>query len=124
MFHTTFTSPVGDNEARVEVELSHHCIERFIQRVRPCLERNQAEEQLARLVANSCVRVRCPDWMGSYEAGEADAWANIGPSIALPLVSSDDRYVATTVLVSNGRRDLSLRRPNRLALNARMGGRR
>jgi hypothetical protein len=63
----------------VELEISDHAVERYLQRVRPTLTFEQAEEDLARqLEAHG--RWGQPDWLSPAELGN-DEWLMVGDSI-------------------------------------------
>lgn len=104
-------SPLGDTD-QLEVELTNHCVTRFHERIRPCLLRRQAEEELARLLeASGEVVFDRPVWLASNSDDQADAWVLVGPSVVLPIKLDGEAFVALTVL-SRGHtsRDTSVRR--------------
>ena len=66
------------------VEISHHAVERFRERVRPTLSVEQAEDELARLLAEYGEWVDGPpDW--HFEHPHADGWLMLGDSIVFPV---------------------------------------
>ena len=102
MSTTTHPSPSGDT-TRFEIELSVHCVERFNERLRPCLDREQAEEELVRLLSDfGEITFDRPVWIRPFGADRASAWVLIGPSVALPLLDTGGSFLAATVLVGGG----------------------
>jgi len=91
-------SPLGDAH-QLEVELTNHCVTRFHERIRPCLLRRQAEEELLRLLeASGEVAFDRPAWLGWQPDDPADAWVLLGPSVVIPLKLDGGVFVALTVL--------------------------
>jgi len=113
MRSTINPSPKGDSTGQIEVELSGHCIRRFNQRIRPCLDERQAEDELARLLScSSEIILERPGWMDPPKR-QPDAWALIGPDIALPLLDTGERFLAVTLLTRDGSFSTSRRRYRR-----------
>lgn len=123
MERTTTPSP-APNSTRVEVELSSHCIERFNERVKPCFDHQRAADELERLLSvHGEIALKVPDWLATPYRDRADAWALLGPGIALPLLDAGNRFVATTTMVSGGISggERSRRTRRRKALRQRRG---
>ena len=90
MNSTATPSPSGDSH-QFEVELSSHSIARYRERLRPCLDHQLAGDELEQLLSNNCeIAFDRPNWVGPGRE-DADAWALVGQTIALPLVEEAER---------------------------------
>src|SRR4051794_29245874 len=87
------------------IHLSEHAVERFRQRVRPALDRNRAEDELARLALFGDVVAQPPAWHAAATADIAP-WYLVIADCLLPLrphVRDPDVLVATTCLARGER---------------------
>jgi hypothetical protein len=113
-----------------ELELSPHACDRYVERIRPTLEREAAPRELARLVwEQGRVLADPPAWLADRQRAEpADAYVLVGDELVLPVRVAGGRFpiaVAVTCLDRSGiserarqrrnhrRRELSARRRER-----------
>lgn len=88
------------------VRLRAHAVDRYIERVKPALDRPAAVEDLARLV-QACARIDgAPGWMRGGDlsrlVSEFAQWLWIGDDVALPLLPSDDGGFLAVTCVARG----------------------
>jgi hypothetical protein len=108
--------------AYLEIHLTQHAIERFHERVRPCLTIAAAEEELARLVTMADVVSEPPTWHAERQRRTAAAYLVVG-DLVLPaerLVGQPDVLVAVTCIARGCLSDRARARRN----EARQRGRR
>jgi hypothetical protein len=67
----------------LEIHFTQHAIERFHERVRPCLTIAAAEEELARLVTMADVVSEPPTWLAERQRRTAAAYLVVG-DLVLP----------------------------------------
>ena len=98
------------NVLDLEVELTHHCVQRYCERVRPDLESSQARAELGDVVALGRIYPESPAWLDGDDGcnqGEPPYYLIIGEWLALPLRHStrpsDRCFCATSVLVRDRR---------------------
>jgi hypothetical protein len=119
-----------------DLELSAHACARYVERIRPALERDAAARELARLIwEQGRIVADPPAWLAERQRAEpADAYVLVGDELVLPLRVAGGRFpvaVAVTCLYRTGISELTRQRRNgtRRALGARRrelraGGRR
>ena len=85
-------------EGRIEIRISDHCVDRYIERVKPALSIEQAEADLERLVGLAGIAAEPPAWHEERSLLESDGYVVICDEIALPLQRAHDAgvFVATT----------------------------
>jgi hypothetical protein len=79
-----------------------HAVSRFIERVRPGLNRNQAELELERILAHGELTDAPPVWLADRAGQDATMYVSLG-DIALPLAPSRERvghWVTLTCLTT------------------------
>jgi hypothetical protein len=70
---------------QVEIVLSAHSVTRFHERLRPGLERSDAEDQLAKLISeHGCLVDQPPEWVTTNRASTV-AFVAVGEDVVLPL---------------------------------------
>jgi hypothetical protein len=93
------TGPVSVPSAECPpIRISNHAATRYLERVRDVSEQ-QARRELIRLIDSAEVTPDPPPWLRNAEV--ADAWARLGPDVALPLVAQDGILLAATTIVRN-----------------------
>ena len=82
----------------VNVRVTNHAVERYMERVRPGLDFKRAKAELIHLVGQFGEERPRPEWM-SMKAQEPDVWVAVGDDVWLPCERrGDGRLVAHTVL--------------------------
>jgi len=100
-----------------EVEITDHCVARYIERVKPDLEPQAARRELDQLKQVGKIATSAPAW--AREAEPAAYYLMVGEDIVLPLAGGLDRWWASTCLVFTGISDHA--RDRRRALKASRG---
>jgi hypothetical protein len=103
-----------DGPVAAEVEITDHCVERYVERVKPDLELRVARAELEQLKQVGTVTSRAPVW--AREATPAAYYLMIGSDIVLPLAGGRNGWWASTCLVFTGISDLA--RDRRRALKS------
>jgi hypothetical protein len=90
------------------VRLRDHAVDRYIERVKPALDRHGAVEDLARLI-RACAEITGPPcWLNGldfdgHKMGRAFAdWLCLGDDVALPLLPSDDGGCMAVTCIARG----------------------
>ena len=100
----------------MEIEISHHCVDRFHERFRPALDLIKAREQLEMLVALHAVHAdEPPDWFAERMLEGADSYLIIGDDMVIPLARlghRDELLLAKTCIGRGGVSDLARARRN------------
>ena len=95
----------------MEIEISHHCVDRFHERFRPALDLIKAREQLEMLVALHAVHAdEPPDWFAERMLERADSYLIIGDDMVIPLARlghRDELLLAKTCIGRGGVSDLA-----------------
>jgi hypothetical protein len=115
-----------------DVLLSHHCVERFHERVRPALDRIAARRELEALIAHGEIADEPPEWMARTMREEAEAYLIVTDDLVLPLVHTglgDIVAIAKTCIARGGisekaRENRNRRRRARRGAGHRARGRR
>ena len=100
------------------LSLSEHCRERFRDRLRPSLEREASDAELARLVSHASVRPEPPAWLEERQrvANPADLYLLLcDEEIVIPLRRDDGRFprfIALTCLTKTGISELAREKRN------------
>lgn len=85
------------------IDLTHHCVLRFLERSRPALDVLRAREELEILVGVGDVTDQPPNWFAAGTASDSDAYLVVGEDLVIPLLTSpskeDAQMVATTCIV-------------------------
>jgi hypothetical protein len=97
-----------------EVGITDHCVQRYIERVKPDLERRAARRELDQLKQVGTIVTSAPAW--AHEADPAACYLMIGDDIVLPLAGGVGGWWASTCLVFRGISDHA--RDRRRALKA------
>jgi hypothetical protein len=100
-----------------EVEITGHCVARYVERVKPDLEPQAARRELDQLKQLGTIATSAPAW--AREADPASWYLLLGEDIVLPLAGGPDRWWASTCLVFTGISDHA--RDRRRALKASRG---
>ena len=74
------------------INLTHHCVVRFLERSRPALDVLRAREELEILVGVGDVTDQPPNWFAAGTASDSDAYLIVGEDLVIPLArpSKDD----------------------------------
>lgn len=81
----------------LEVIVSTHALDRYAQRVRPALTRDQASHDLERLIAtHGHLDTQPPPWL---RAAPGRAYLHLGDDVCLPLAGAPGGWVAVTTAV-------------------------
>lgn len=96
------------------IEISAHALGRYIERVRPSLTHDQAQDDLARLIAtHGQVDPEPPCWL---RADPDRAYLTLGPDICLPLEPTPrGRWIAVTTAAHGSISEEERRRRNEIA---------
>jgi hypothetical protein len=97
-----------------EVRITDHCVRRYVERVKPDLERQAARRELDQLKHVGTIATSAPAW--AREADPAAYYLMIGDDIVLPLAGGVEGWWASTCLVFTGSSDHA--RDRRRALKA------
>ncbi len=84
------------------INLTHHCVVRFLERSRPALDVLRAREELEILVGVGDVTNQPPNWFAAGTASDSDAYLIVGEDLVIPLArptKDDAPMVATTCIV-------------------------
>ncbi len=83
----------------MNVSLTDHAVERYIERVRPGLGYPAAKADLLRLIEQHGVMVDRPDWYSPGRTTQADRFVQVAPGVLLPcMVMQAGRLRAMTVI--------------------------
>jgi hypothetical protein len=101
-----------------DLELSAHACDRYVERIRPALERESGARELARLICEQGRLVADPPgWLAERQRAEpADAYVVVGDDLVLPVRISGGRFpvaVAVTCLDRSGVSELARAGRNR-----------
>jgi hypothetical protein len=90
---------------RLDLDLTHHCVDRFHERFRPALDHTRARAELERLIEHGEVTDEPPEWMAQTMRQEADAYLVIGNDLVLPLAADGplgEHLIAKTCIPRGG----------------------
>ena len=93
-----------------EIGISPHAVDRYQQRVKPCMDFVTAGKDIRRIAqAAGVVQRTSPNWMAVQDS-QNTAWLELGPDTVFPLRETGKRFVATTCITTDAVSDKTLQR--------------